>query len=604
MATLTQFTPGDIVVSISGDGDGSGTYTDNQASPITLEEITPTGTVVGTLVLPQAAGMVNGVAESAISGEYGSSSEGTLELSGDGHSLVIAGYGVNDVTYNQGGAAVYGNAALAQSTSVQGGKYTAVTRVIADIAANGTVDTSTALYNVFNTNNPRSVATVNGSSFYIAGQGVKGDTTQGVFYATDGASSATAINTADDARTVEISNGQLYVSQDSKQPSSTGTSNVATVGTGEPTGAATETPLPGISRSVTLNGGNGNVVNGSSGTVNLSPENFFFANATTLYIADGGAPKQGGAGDGGLQKWSLVGGTWQLDYTLSAGLGLVAQTATDNPGTGPGGSNGLGDTTGLIGLTGSVSGDTVTFYATNATLGDTDQTYLYTVADSLAATSLPMTETFTALMAAGPDSNIRGVAFAPSPPCYCRGTLIRTVDGERAIEKLAAGDQVITRDGAAKPVRWIGRRSYGARMLAGRTHLLPVVFAAGSLGAGIPARTLRVSPMHAMFLDGLLVPAWHLVNGTTVVQDLDCRAVEYFHLELDEHDVIWADGALAETFLDDDSRFLFNNAAEYRPAGPGSREKAFCAPRVEDGYALETIRDRVALRARPSVAVA
>ena len=168
----------------------------------------------------------NGVTEYAISDEYGSSSEGTLELSGDGHSLVIAGYGVNADAFNQGGAAVYGNSALGQSTSIQGGQYTAVPRVIADINADGVVDTSTALYDVFNTNNPRSVATVDGSSFYISGQGVKGDDTQGVFYAVDGASSATSINDATDTRTVEIYNGQLYVSADSTQ----GATNISDYG--------------------------------------------------------------------------------------------------------------------------------------------------------------------------------------------------------------------------------------------------------------------------------------------------------------------------------------------------------------------------------------
>ncbi len=109
--TLTSFTQGDIVISVVGDGDGSGTYTDNQASPITLEEIDPTtGTVVGKLVLSQqTVTEPDGTTENAISGEYGSSSEGTLQLSADGQSLVIAGYGVNAQTFNTDGAAVYGN---------------------------------------------------------------------------------------------------------------------------------------------------------------------------------------------------------------------------------------------------------------------------------------------------------------------------------------------------------------------------------------------------------------------------------------------------------------------------------------------------------------
>ena len=88
-----------------------------------------------------------------------------------------------------------------------------------------------------------------------------------------------------------------------------------------PTGKTTGTALPGIAGSVILTAAQENSVNASAvGTaVNLSPENFFFATPTTLYVADGGVPKEGGIGDGGLQKWVFNGTTWTLEYTLSAG---------------------------------------------------------------------------------------------------------------------------------------------------------------------------------------------------------------------------------------------------------------------------------------------
>ncbi len=82
----------------------------------------------------------------------------------------------------------------------------------------------------------------------------------------------------------------------------------------------------------------------------------------------------GNIGDGGLQKWSLVNGTWQLDYTLSAGLDLVANSA----------GHGV---SGLYGLTGKVVGNSVEFFATSFVLGDTDQTYLYGITDTLSDTS-------------------------------------------------------------------------------------------------------------------------------------------------------------------------------------------------------------------------
>ena len=399
------FNVGDLVLSIYGNGAKTGTYGDNQASPIVLQDISTTGVLGNALTLPQtsftnAAGVLN----SAISGEYGSSSEGTLQLSGDGKLLTIMGYGINAATFNSATTSAsnsYGTQALAQTTSVQGGSSIAVSRVVATVSAAGTVDTSTAIYNFANTNNPRSVATQNGTSFYVAGQGVKGDTTQGLQYVVDGASKGTVISSATDMRTASFVNGQLYVSTDSKQTGATGTSkgsaNIAVYGT--PTSATVPTVLAGISNNVSLSGGKGNGIS-TSGTVNLSPENFFFANATTLYVADGGQPKQGGLGDGGLQKWTLTGNTWVLDYTLSSGLNLVSNTASSG-------------TTGLIGLTGKVVGNSVELFATNSTVGDLDQTYLYGITDSLGATTLPSTESFTALMTAAADTNIRGVSFAP-----------------------------------------------------------------------------------------------------------------------------------------------------------------------------------------------
>ncbi|UAK26437.1 PEPxxWA-CTERM sorting domain-containing protein [Sphingomonas nostoxanthinifaciens] len=402
-AHATVFTPGNLVVSVYGNGDNSGVYSDNQASPIVLQELTTSGQKVSTTTLSQTTKVVNGVTQYAVSGEYGSSSEGFLQLSGDGHSLVIAGYAVNAATYNAGGAAVYGNAALAQSTSIQGGASTAVARVVAQIGADGTVDSSTALYNVFNTNNPRSVATLDGSSFYVSGQGVKGDTTTGLFVASKGASSATAVTgNGQDTRDVQIVNGAVYVSADVKNANTA----IGTLPLGA-TNAGTPTALNGFAPTVTLTAGEANGINNSriGKTVYISPEQFFFADANTLYVADSGLPKNGntnaaGLGDGGLQKWIYDGTTWTLAYTLSAGLNLVNNAGTSG-------------TTGLFGLTGTVIDGNVYLYATNSTIGDLDQSYLYAITDSLAATTLPG-ETFSTIYTAAADTKIKGVAFAPT----------------------------------------------------------------------------------------------------------------------------------------------------------------------------------------------
>ena len=438
-AQAFDFTLGDLVVSVEGNGvfgARSGSYTDNQAAPLTLFEFAHAGTAsasyAGALVLPQSDVGAN----HAISGEYGSSSEGTLQLSGDGKSLVIMGYGVNAAAFNANPTA-YGTltndptkpTALGQSGSLTGQAYTPVSRVVAVIGGNGSVDTTTGVFNVFNGNNPRSAYSVDGSSFYISGQGNSPDATGGVFLTVKGAASATAITGLDtsgkkssqDTRDVQVYNGQLFVSADSKAGSGSNRDFIGTLGApgALPVALANAgngpTRLPGYGNSggtgkLVLTAQTANGVNAVGKEINLSPENFFFANATTLYVADSGAPKNDSAlndptgsslGDGGLQKWIFSGGAWNLAYTLSAGLNLVANNAASG-------------TTGLLGLTGQAVGGKVELFATNYTIGDTDQTWLYSITDDLAALTRPAGETFTQLAAAPADSNFKGVAFAPS----------------------------------------------------------------------------------------------------------------------------------------------------------------------------------------------
>ena len=214
---------------------------------------------------------------------------------------------------------------------------------------------------------------------------------------------------------VEVYNGQLYVSVDSKEGSNAARDYIGTLG------------APGALPTSLANGGNGPTMltgfGNSGGTgketmtaattnglnsgkqINLSPEDYFFANANTLYVTDSGAPKNNSAssslGDGGLQKWEDIGGTWTLEYTLASGLSLVKNSAASG-------------TTGLIGLTGKVIGGNVELFATSYTIGDTDPSYLYGITDVLSATS-GAGESFTLLATAPADSNFKGVSFAPAP---------------------------------------------------------------------------------------------------------------------------------------------------------------------------------------------
>ena len=149
--------------------------------------------------------------------------------------------------------------------------------------------------------------------------------------------------------------------------------------------------------------------------INISPVNYFFASPSVLYVTDTGSPKQTSAtsnlGDGGLQKWVNSqpngSGTWSLAYTLYQGLGLV-KNSTNTPGDTSG-------STGLYGLAGVVSSGTAYLYVTNYTISDLDPTYLYGISDTLTTTTNPGTS-FTLLDTAPPDSNFKGVSFAPSLP--------------------------------------------------------------------------------------------------------------------------------------------------------------------------------------------
>ena len=184
-------------------------------------------------------------------------------------------------------------------------------------------------------------------------------------------------------------------------------------------------------------------------------------------------------------------------------------------------------------------------------------------------------------------------------PCYCPGTLIGTGRGEQCVEQLKIGDEVMTASGALRPIKWIGRRSYSGRLAMGRKDILPVCIKAGALEDNVPKRDLWISPNHAMFLDGVLIEAKDLINGVSVLRAENVERVEYFHIELDSHDVIIAEGALAESFIDDDSRLLFHNANEYRVLYPDAAKEVaqYCAPRLQEGYEVEAVRRRIALRA-------
>jgi hypothetical protein len=181
------------------------------------------------------------------------------------------------------------------------------------------------------------------------------------------------------------------------------------------------------------------------------------------------------------------------------------------------------------------------------------------------------------------------------PACFARGTLILTEHGERPVEDLGIGDRVMTLSGEAKRIKWIGRRAYDPRFVGLNRSILPVCIRRGALGGGLPRRDLFVSPEHALFIDGMLVPAKALVNGVSIVQEWRGDTIAYYHVELAEHDVIYAEGAAAESYIDCDNRGIFQNAHEFALLFPDGevRPWAYCAPVIDSGPELDRLRRRI-----------
>ncbi|WP_298850010.1 Hint domain-containing protein [uncultured Ruegeria sp.] len=143
-------------------------------------------------------------------------------------------------------------------------------------------------------------------------------------------------------------------------------------------------------------------------------------------------------------------------------------------------------------------------------------------------------------------------------PCFVAGTLIRTPDGDVAIETLSAGDEVLTLDHGIQRIRWIGARSLDASDLAKKPMLCPIRIAAGSLGCNLPNRDLLVSPQHRMMLrssiavrmfdsEEVLVPARKLVSIPGISVEETVQDVTYYHILFEQHEIVFAEGAPSES---------------------------------------------------------
>jgi hypothetical protein len=313
----------------------------------------------------------------------------------------------------------------------------------------------------------------------------------------------------------------------------------------------------------------------ASGTVDYGPLGSPAVLDSTLTASD---PDSGG---------NLTGATVDISSGFTTGDAL--NFATQNGITESGFSNGTLSLTGAASIANyqaALRSVTYSSSLSDPTVGGTDnsRTISWSVNDGVTISAVP-TSTVD--------------VFA----CFVTGTRIATRDGPRPVEALRIGDLVLTRSGEARPIRWIGHRSVDPRRHPRPEQVHPLRIAAGAFGPGRPERPVFVSPDHGICVDGVdagasvLVPAGLLANGVNIAR-VDLGAVTYWHVELDTHDVIMAEGLPVESWLDDGRRDNFDNGEapvrshpDFAPPSNAWRwEAAGCLRMVLTGPLLEAAR--------------
>jgi hypothetical protein len=180
---------------------------------------------------------------------------------------------------------------------------------------------------------------------------------------------------------------------------------------------------------------------------------------------------------------------------------------------------------------------------------------------------------------------------------FCSGTRILTTRGRVRVEKLRLGDQVVTVNHGPQPVQWIGHRIYSHAFLRLNPTGFPVRIQIGAIDDGVPSRDLFLSPFHNLLIDGILIPAEALVNGSSITRCTDMDPVSYYNIEIPMHAVVLAEDTPAESYVDRGDRAMFMNTTflEVPQAAAASGARS-CAPILESGPNVDRVRARIALR--------
>ena len=292
---------------------------------------------------------------------------------------------------------------------------------------------------------------------------------------------------------------------------------------------------------------------------------YYGSGIAVTFLGAGGSFIYDNSNDGHLTfdlSGMKIGGGTSIDLALSAGIGIA------------GGGSGVG-TSGSVVLS---NGDTL---ALTGIVGDGPWAMQASAAGS-------------------------GTEFTLAPVCYAEGTRILTPDGPRCIETLGPGDLVLVAEQGTKrprPVIWVGRRRVRPGHHPRPETVAPIRIRRNAIADGLPVRDLLVSPDHAILFGDVLIAARQLVNGASIVQDPAAGEVTYYHLELEQHAIVLAEGVPAETYLDTGNRDFFSGAPGVTalhprdPAGlPPDRARGSCAPFVWDEERVRPVWHGLAAR--------
>ncbi|HEX3983700.1 MAG TPA: Hint domain-containing protein [Acidisoma sp.] len=187
--------------------------------------------------------------------------------------------------------------------------------------------------------------------------------------------------------------------------------------------------------------------------------------------------------------------------------------------------------------------------------------------------------------------------YVATLPCFAAGSMIATPDGPVAVEQLAPGMIVESLFGGAQPVRWVGHRRVDCRRHPNPAAVWPVRVCQHAFGLNQPSRDLYLSPDHAIFVGEVLIPVKYLIDGDAVRQVPRDR-VTYYHVELDQHDVLSVEGLAAESLLPQADRSAFENGGGVMQIHPDFShlhwDVAGCAPLVVTGPAVTAARATLA----------